>query len=584
MADVIYKKGQSANLDNVTVADGQILVTEDIGEMYVDMSNGKRKKITDTDKQDKIGEFNGLSPYGKQLESEYIDWQFKSLKLNMGLEGRISSSQNSLNIEGLANVTPNSNGYSAINKNYVDEKALDLEARINLSTLESTKATLLNSSDFSYIMSKSKNMQIPGISTITFGNGVYSGGAVELQPSQVLLTEEPTDWGTGLNTYYYINDKGKYAAVNQQNNQWEENKYYINKNPYVSCAMNSKEANGIEITPPAEMSSHVFGISFSQCYNPVVDDEAIGLAYKVTIKSQNENASEITAKPTLAGSLNWGNLGSKDNSILGTYALIKSYVIENKKPNPSMKIGKEYTSFIDWYNDETCDILYTSCQQASGVHMPSSTKEMSYYVYIPFDNVFNTAPYIRACEDSIVEDIDNVTFKLRCAGMNAGFDYIKFSNLIYITDTKDTTVNSYEYKISVDASNYKNSNYGLFDTVVLNNDGKIVYEEPQLIADQLITSSYQTDLVMSKDTFVFSGMPKRTKVWQMTQHTGEQAWYWEYRVYGYVFGVNLVTANGTTKPINTSFSTIIPKKEITIESLEKRIAELERKIAAIAIL
>ena len=50
MADVIYKKGQSINLDNVEIADGQILVTEDTGEMYVDMSDGTRKKITDNNK------------------------------------------------------------------------------------------------------------------------------------------------------------------------------------------------------------------------------------------------------------------------------------------------------------------------------------------------------------------------------------------------------------------------------------------------------------------------------------------------------------------------------------------------------
>lgn len=50
MADVIYKKGQSANLDDVEIADGQILVTEDTGEMYIDMSDGTRKKITDNNK------------------------------------------------------------------------------------------------------------------------------------------------------------------------------------------------------------------------------------------------------------------------------------------------------------------------------------------------------------------------------------------------------------------------------------------------------------------------------------------------------------------------------------------------------
>lgn len=54
MADVIYKKGQSANLDNVEIADGQILVTEDTGEMYIDMSDGTRKKISDKEATDKI--------------------------------------------------------------------------------------------------------------------------------------------------------------------------------------------------------------------------------------------------------------------------------------------------------------------------------------------------------------------------------------------------------------------------------------------------------------------------------------------------------------------------------------------------
>ena len=58
MADVIYKKGQSANLDNVEIADGQILVTEDTGEMYIDMSDGTRKKISDNNKQDKFGEYD----------------------------------------------------------------------------------------------------------------------------------------------------------------------------------------------------------------------------------------------------------------------------------------------------------------------------------------------------------------------------------------------------------------------------------------------------------------------------------------------------------------------------------------------
>ena len=48
MADVIYKKGQSSNLDNVQIKEGQILVTEDTGEMYVDVTNSDRKKINET--------------------------------------------------------------------------------------------------------------------------------------------------------------------------------------------------------------------------------------------------------------------------------------------------------------------------------------------------------------------------------------------------------------------------------------------------------------------------------------------------------------------------------------------------------
>lgn len=50
MADVTYKRGQSVNLNDVAIRDGQILVTEDMAEMFVDMSDGTRKKITDNDK------------------------------------------------------------------------------------------------------------------------------------------------------------------------------------------------------------------------------------------------------------------------------------------------------------------------------------------------------------------------------------------------------------------------------------------------------------------------------------------------------------------------------------------------------
>lgn len=48
MADVIYKKGQSSNLDNVQIKEGQILVTEDTGEMYIDVTDNDRKKINET--------------------------------------------------------------------------------------------------------------------------------------------------------------------------------------------------------------------------------------------------------------------------------------------------------------------------------------------------------------------------------------------------------------------------------------------------------------------------------------------------------------------------------------------------------
>lgn len=49
MAEVVYTKGLRENLEKVKKADGQILVTEDTGELYIDMSNGTRKKISDKD-------------------------------------------------------------------------------------------------------------------------------------------------------------------------------------------------------------------------------------------------------------------------------------------------------------------------------------------------------------------------------------------------------------------------------------------------------------------------------------------------------------------------------------------------------
>ena len=45
MAEVKYKKGLSENLPKVSVADGQILVTTDAGNMYIDVSDNDRKLI-----------------------------------------------------------------------------------------------------------------------------------------------------------------------------------------------------------------------------------------------------------------------------------------------------------------------------------------------------------------------------------------------------------------------------------------------------------------------------------------------------------------------------------------------------------
>lgn len=69
MADVIYKKGQSANLNetNVPIVNGQILVTEDKAEMFIDMSDGTRKKISDTNKVSKneLKTINGQELFGE---------------------------------------------------------------------------------------------------------------------------------------------------------------------------------------------------------------------------------------------------------------------------------------------------------------------------------------------------------------------------------------------------------------------------------------------------------------------------------------------------------------------------------------
>ena len=71
MADVIYKKGQSSNLDNVQIKEGQILVTEDTGEMYVDVTNSDRKKINDTNLKDgsSIGSIRSIG--SKKEDSSY---------------------------------------------------------------------------------------------------------------------------------------------------------------------------------------------------------------------------------------------------------------------------------------------------------------------------------------------------------------------------------------------------------------------------------------------------------------------------------------------------------------------------------
>ena len=64
MADVIYKKGQSSNLDNVQIKEGQILVTEDTGEMYIDVTNSDRKKINSVSnfKSGSVVQIDDVSP------------------------------------------------------------------------------------------------------------------------------------------------------------------------------------------------------------------------------------------------------------------------------------------------------------------------------------------------------------------------------------------------------------------------------------------------------------------------------------------------------------------------------------------
>ena len=56
MADVIYKRGLSSRLNDVNIQDGQILVTTDTGNMYVDVDEGTRKLIGSGEKNISQGE------------------------------------------------------------------------------------------------------------------------------------------------------------------------------------------------------------------------------------------------------------------------------------------------------------------------------------------------------------------------------------------------------------------------------------------------------------------------------------------------------------------------------------------------
>lgn len=124
MADVIYKKGQSANLDDVAIADGQILVTEDTGEMYIDISDGTRKKISDNDKQDKMLTKEASSNFWRpddnnlklgynslsQLELDNSTATAKlyggsSASLNTSMGTKFSISNNSTNSEAIATIS-----------------------------------------------------------------------------------------------------------------------------------------------------------------------------------------------------------------------------------------------------------------------------------------------------------------------------------------------------------------------------------------------------------------------------------------------------------------------------------------------
>jgi hypothetical protein len=56
MADVIYKRGLSSRLNDVNIQDGQILVTTDTGNMYVDVDEGTRNLIGSGEKNTSQGE------------------------------------------------------------------------------------------------------------------------------------------------------------------------------------------------------------------------------------------------------------------------------------------------------------------------------------------------------------------------------------------------------------------------------------------------------------------------------------------------------------------------------------------------
>jgi hypothetical protein len=198
MANVIYNRGLSKNLPKVPITDGQILVTTDTGNMYVDISDDDRKLIGTGEKTIANGEI------------------FNDYENNQAIDGSTAI--------GMDNIA----GAKAFTVTNVFENGFILSSVENL--VDNYKYSIKNGSNFEF-----------NIGTIT---------AINTNTKEITVDKMPTVDLTGTVYLFTLNDTN---AGDTLINAWEDSSIYPGSEAHLAISAEGRHNIGIST------GSHVEG-------------------------------------------------------------------------------------------------------------------------------------------------------------------------------------------------------------------------------------------------------------------------------------------------------------------------------------